>query len=190
MNLRKFLNIQNNELKTHLQYDIDNILMRCEEIACVEYKDQREAQQSHDNNCPNCHARKDKIVNKISLMQGKTTIVEASSFLSKKITTTTITDTIEVNYCTACQNEWKKFKTKYISKTDILRVALMYLASILDNPEEKKHEWKMETIKVFQDCSIESILKLTKQNEKFLNKNTLSALKYSKLNQYYNSVFE
>jgi len=66
MNIRRLLNLPSKLQQSLVASDIQNVLSKCDAIATSEYIDQKEAQESHDTVCPNCHARKDKIVNKIS----------------------------------------------------------------------------------------------------------------------------
>src|SRR5690606_36009347 len=100
-------------------------------------------------------------------------------------------ETYAVNHCTVCGNEWFKFKTKSISETQILRVCLNYLCAVLMSPEkEKKFDWKLEAIKVFEDCSAETIYRLCKKEKKYLYSSTRKGLKLSKLRRYYRSIFD
>jgi len=190
MTIVKFLNILNNNQKAIILADIENIMNKCEEIACVEYNDQKNAKTSHDTNCPSCHAKKDQIVDKIALVQGKGNVSSSFNFNLKFITGNMEIDTHAINHCNKCGNEWKKFKTKYISKTNIVRVILNYLAQVNINSNEKKQKSKLEAIKIFDNCYAESIYRLCKQNSDYLNDETIKKLKLKCLRKHYKSVFD
>jgi hypothetical protein len=186
--IRKILNFKNKEQELLVLADVQNILDKCDVIASKEYAEQKEARESHDSVCPACRTRKEKnnIVNKIRQVHGKGSVggnlFGVSGYME--------VDTDEVNHCNACGNEWKKFKIKYVSKSDIVRVALNYLGSILKDPEEKKYTWKIEAIKVFDDCYAETIVRLRDENSSYIYSSTESQLKLNILRYYYKSVFD
>lgn len=189
MNLRKLLNLPTKLQKSLISLDIENVLQKCDVIANAEYKEQKEAKDSHDNFCDNCHARKDMIVNKISHVQGIGKINSSFVLGYGKINGSISIDTHEISHCTKCGNEWKKYKIRYVSKTNIIRVVLNYLGLILEDPDEKKFSWKLESIGVFNDCYLETIIQLSKTHKPYLNANVLSQLKSKNLKKYYKSIF-
>jgi hypothetical protein len=169
--------------------DINIITNRCEAIAKSERKDQKESEFFHNNNCPICKNKNNvntHIVNKISDIDGRinTTIINTFGF-KKQNTTTTIT-TNEVNHCNVCGNEWKKFKSKTVTKTQILKLALKYLAESIKNPEELENDWKLTAISVFNGCHAETIYKLSRHDKSDLFK---SQLTLRKLRKQYKSIF-
>jgi hypothetical protein len=164
--------------------EVETILQKCDVIANNEYEELKEQKELIDNTCPKCFSKKENIVNKISNVTGK---AELSGSFTIKATINIQTE--PVNHCNKCGNEWEKFKIKYISKTDILRMALIYLGAIFLNPEEKKHSWKVETIKMFDTCHAETIYYLCNQNKKNLPEHTIKALRLSKLRKQYKSIY-
>ncbi len=188
MNIHKVLNIPDKKQNIIINGDIKIVIRKCDAIAKMEYKELLENNKIHDSQCSIC--KNTKVINKISHVQGKTSIVNNFKFGFGSITTNTTIDTVEVNHCTNCGNEWIKSKVKYITGTDILRVALNYLAQIIINPEEKKKEWKLEAIQVFNDCCAESIYRLRVKNEEYLLSDTNSKLNLRVLRKYYESVYD
>ena len=191
MNLRKLLYIPTKEQIALLQADVQNILKQCDVIASSEYRDQKEAKESHDGVCPKCRARKEDIVDKIRQVQGKGSVGGSFNLGFGSVSGSMSIDTDEVNHCNKCGNEWKKMKTKYVSASDIVRVTLNYLGDIFDDPDHnKKLKWKLEAIEVFNDCYAESIMVLKSNHSYYMHSNTNNELTYSKLRKYYKSVFD
>ena len=113
MNILKFFNLKSKKQKLRISADIENILLKCDNIANKEYNDEKLEQKSHNEICPNCQAIKGSIVNKISHIKGTgqvhNHIMTGRSELKINI------DTFEVNHCNVCGNEWKKYNLKYVS---------------------------------------------------------------------------
>ena len=177
--------------KKIIEYEKQIILSRCNKIAITERDDMRINQELHDGKCPICKvSKKEKpnvIVDRIANVVGTGKITGGFFDVDGYVTI----ETYAVNHCTVCGNEWFKFKTKSISETQILRVCLNYLCAVLMSPEkEKKFDWKLEAIKVFDDCSAETIYQLCKKEKKYLHSLTRKELKLSKLRRYYRSMFD
>ncbi len=189
MNIRKLFYFPTKQQTMSLTTDVENVLVNCESIARKERRELEENQKYHDDICPNCRAKKsdsvDIIVNKIRQIQGDGNVNGNLFGIRGRM----LVDTYAVNHCNKCGNEWKKFKTKSISRTDIMRVCLNYLAEILKDPCEKKHEWKMEAIQVFGNCYAETIYHLARKEKNYLWRTTLLQLTLKKLRRYYKSVF-
>ena len=144
MNLLKLINIRTPKQIDALVEETELIKQRCDKIASQEFKEQKENQRTHDSRCPLCRAEKNEIVDKIKQVEGEGNV---SGNLFGVMGRMKI-ETKPVNHCNVCGHEWFKFKTKYISKRDILRVALKYLNDLIDNPEHNKRlSWKL--IEVF-----------------------------------------
>jgi hypothetical protein len=189
MNLRKIFDIMNSSDITTLVDETLLIKQRCDEIASQEYKEQKENQRTHDSRCPKCRADKDKIVDKIAKTSGKGK-VDGSFYLGfGSISGSMDIDTDSVNHCNVCGHEWEKFKTKYVSKTDILRVTLKYLSDMISNPTHNRRlSWKIEAIKVFDGCHAEAITLLVKEEKRYVrSKNNLRNIV---LRKYYPSIFD
>jgi len=190
MNLRKFLYLPTDEQKLVLLADVKRIVEGCADIASTEWKELKENQKSHDGQCPRCKD-KGKIVDKINHVQGISKVTGKFYFGFGTINTVTTVDTIEVNHCHNCGHEWKKFKTKYISATDIMRVALNYLGDIYGNPDHNmKKYWKHEAIQVFDKCSAEAIHLLVKKHEPYMRNTTKKVVTMKMLRKHYDSIFD
>lgn len=190
MNIRKFLHYPAKKQKELLIADSANVLKNCNKIAMAERDDMRISQEKHDGICPNCKAGKadnnNNIVNNIRKVHGNGHVGGNLFGVSGSM----LIDTDVVNHCNVCGNEWEKFRTKNISETHILRVCLNYLATIIKDPNEKKFEWKVEAIQVFNDCYAETIYYHCRHEKNFLYISTPSQLKLSRLRRYYKSIFD
>jgi hypothetical protein len=188
MNLRKLFNFPSKFQEALIAADVASILAKCDDIATSEYKDQRAARNSHDEVCPNCHGGKENIVNKIAQVQGSGSVGGTFHLGYGSISGSVSIDSTEVNHCNKCGNQWKKFKMVYVDKTDILKVSLNYLSTILKNPEEKNYRWKMEAIKVFDGCNIETILMFDKDSK--YKSYIREKLNYETLKPYFKSLYD
>jgi len=186
MGLRKIFNIPTKEQKDLISVDVDSINNRCEELANEERRDQRDFVERRDSICPHCKKSGDDIVDKIADVGGKGNVSGSFALGFGSVSGGMSVSTGAVNHCNGCGNEWAKAKTKSISRTDIVRVALKYLSEVLKDREQKRFDWKMEAIKSFDDCCAESIRFFYKRNEAY----TYSKLRLSKLRRYYPSVYD
>lgn len=182
----RILNILNEKQKEIISIEKKKILNNCSVIASAENLEQGEAKKSHDDVCPNCHARKDNIVNKIRDVIGKGDVSGSFHFGYGSVSGTMTINTFEVNHCNVCGNEWKKYNVRYVSNIEILKVALKYLIDILNDPKQKEYSWKLQTIKVFDNCNVETIMLLCKEYKLFLKN---YKFKYSKLKKHYKSIY-
>jgi hypothetical protein len=185
MNLRKLFGMPSEAQEKRIKQDMELILERCAKIADKENQDQLESRKSRDGRCPHCKEQND-IVDKIAHVQGKGNTSGNLFGVSGHV----LVDTEAVNHCNKCGNEWKKFKIKSITRTDILRVAFNYYGKLLNDPEQTKFSWKVETVKVFDDCCAEAI-----DNLRFVNRYTLHSeandlLKLWSLRKLHKSVYD
>lgn len=189
MNLPKIFNIWSAKQINALVDETELIKQRCDEIASQEYKEQKENQRTHDERCPLCRAMKDQIVDKIEQVEGKGS-VDGSFYLGfGNVSGSMKIDTNPVNHCNVCGHEWKKFKTKYVSKTDILRVTLNYLSDLIQNPEHNRRlSWKTEAVQVFDGCHAEAILMVVKEEKRYVRGK--ENLRKSVLRKFYPSIFD
>jgi len=191
MNIRKLLYLPTAQHKITLAADLEKIVAKCNEVAQQEFKEHKENQKAHDNRCPLCRAMKDEIVDKIRSVEGHGK-VDGDFYLGfGSVKGTLSVGTEAVNHCNVCGHEWKKFKVKYFSQTDILKVALNYLAEILTDPEgSKRMSWKREAIQVFGGSYAESIRFLRDKHKRYLRIKTQDTLKIRRLRKFYVSVFD
>lgn len=185
INIRKLIYLPTQEQISIITSDVDTIMSRCKTIANAEWKEQLENQLSHDALCPKCRSRKEHIVNKICLVEGTYNINTELKFGFGKLKGAMNVSTHEVNHCNKCGNEWKKFKTTYVSDLQVLKVTLLYLFQSYDNPSIlEKHDWKAEAIKIFDNCCAEAVWLLA---NKHLRKEKLHL---KDIRSKYKSVFD
>ena len=187
--IRKLLYLPTLKQNLRIREDVETILNGCADIASQEFKEQKENQLAHDTRCPKCRERD--VVDKIRDTLGEGKVDGNFYFGFGGVAGRMKVETDAVNHCNECGHEWKKFKTKYISKTEIVRVALNYLGDYLNDPEKQKRmSWKMDAIKVFDNMSAEAIYNLTKKHWLYMRPTPRQTLKLRKLRKYYPSVFE
>lgn len=186
--LRKLLQLP--FYKTHVElmsFDIERIMKKCYEVMKLENIEQREAEESHNFICPKCKARKDNIVDKFRFVESKGGVEGKVNFGHGELKYNFIICTSEVNHCNKCGNEWCKYKTKDISKEEILKVALKYLAEVINDYENQRdYDWKLNTLKVFNGSYCETLRKLFKEHGKYVQK--IPSRK--SLNKYYKSLYD
>jgi hypothetical protein len=90
-------------------------------------------------------------------------------------------NTYVVNHCNGCGNEWEKYRTKYINKTQIVQLALKYFAKILLSPKQKNNDWMVDTVGGFKDVHLETMLELVHIHRKSLDKRTRSTITRKRL---------
>ena len=189
MNLRKIFYLPNPKQKQIILDEVKIIMERCDVIASQEFKEQKENQHSHDNRCPKCRAKQNMIVDKIRSVEGSGK-VDGDFYLGfGSVTGSMNIDTEAVNHCTECGHQWKKFKTKYVSKTDIVRVTLNYLGDLINNPEHNRRlSWKTEAVQVFDGLHAEAIFMLVNKEKRYIRNKKY--LRNSSLRKFYVSVFD
>jgi hypothetical protein len=186
--IRKRLNIPTISQSLEIQKDIEIIMTGCADIASQEFKEQKENELAHNGRCPKCRERL--IVDKIRNVEGGGKVDGNFYFGFGAVAGRMEIKTEAVNHCNECGHEWQKFKSKYISKTEVVRVALNYLGDYLKDPEkQKRFDWKMEAIKVFNDRSAEAIHTLIKKHWTYIRPTPRQTLKLWKLRKFYPSVF-
>lgn len=189
LNWRKLLNLPTGEQKLVLLADVKRITEGCADIANSEWKELKENQRIHDGRCPRC--KKSDVVDKIRHVQGTGKINSELKLGFMLVKGSIIIDSTEVNYCNHCGHEWKKFKIKYISATDIVRVTLNYLGDIYVNPKKnERKDWKHDAIKVFDNCHAEAIRMLLKKHDGYMHNITKKTLNLRTLRKHYDSVFD
>jgi len=191
MNIRKLLYIPTTKQTIALRDEVKMIMGRCETIANQESKEQKDYQRTHDSSCPRCRAKQDKIIDRIASVEGEVRVTGELIFGFGKFGGYGNVETKGVNHCNTCGHEWKKFKTKYISQTDIVRVALRYLGNIIDEPSLNENMvWKGEAVQVFNGCSAEAIQCLYNNNKFLLRKRTNTYISLRQLRRTYFSIFD
>lgn len=188
MNLRKFFNYPDENQKSILATDLDKVMNKCGDIAYTEHVEQRKLKNRSDGSCPKC--RKINIVDKIRDVQGKGNISGSFSLGFGDVSGSMYISSESVNHCNDCGHEWKKFNEKIVTKEKIVVLALDYLAEILKDPANKQYSWKMETIKVFDNCYAETIFNLSMKHKSNIRMDTASQLNRNRLRLYYKSVFD
>lgn len=164
--------------------DINRIIDNADKIVQSENDEQKEAQINHDTICPHCQ-KSGNIVNRFALVHGNTEndVIVTHTGFHKVINSITI-KTDKVNHCNLCGNEWEKYNVISITRSDVIKMSLIYLIEIIENPDIKNIPHKYNTIKIFNDCYYESIVMLYKTHRKCINRR----LPKSKLKKHFKSL--
>lgn len=170
MNFRRLLNISTTEHKALIDADVEKLNARFKKLAYAEVRDQKEAQECHDNTCPKCQSSKEHIVNKISKVVGSGLLDRTIIF--GKINSSLTINTIAVNHCNICGNEWDKYKTKVIHGSNIAGTAFNYLHQYMKNDTSLRHSFKEEVLDLFSDVYAEAIIKFYRENSGYCYDNT------------------
>jgi hypothetical protein len=118
MNIRKFFNFPNEDQKALLEANYERLENLADGKARDLNADEYHYQASHDGKCPNCGETN--IVNKITRVQGEGSVSGSFSLGFGSVYGSSSTDTNEVNHCNSCGNQWKKYKTNYKWKSEII----------------------------------------------------------------------
>lgn len=156
--------------KELISMDKHKILLRCEDIADKELQEQHEVKESHDTVCPKCRARKEHIVDKIKNTFSSGSINGEVRFGYGQVKSNITVQTTEVNHCNKCGHEWKKYNVRQVTSDEVMKIALKYLADIIEDDNHMNHEWKRDTVKVFDGAYIESIIDLYRDFNKYVQK--------------------
>jgi len=142
MNWRKIFYLPTLEQKKQIFVETELIMERCSEIADAERKEQQESQKTHDSKCPRCRMSGENVVDRFALVESVVNAIE----------------TKPVNHCKNCDHEWVKFRAKSITNLSVMRVMLKYVKDIITAPElSKRYSWKLEAVKIFDDCHAEAV---------------------------------
>lgn len=186
MSLISTINDQCAVKKGAITEEINTIIKRCDRIAMSEYREEKEAAIFHDNTCPSCK-KNSHVVDKIRNVEGVANIVK-EFWGTDKITLKIIT--YEVNHCNDCGHEWKKFKTRYVTGSQIVRVAFRYLVTNFKSENIiNSDSMRYQVLMVFKDMHAETIHKLYKTHLKYLNPNIKSKINLSVLRKYYPTIY-
>lgn len=161
--------------------ELDNQVMKsiAKKLADEHNDSERKIEKKYNNICPNCRSKK--IVNKISNVSGEGNIsgslfwFDGDSYVGTK----------EVNHCSECGNQWKKYESDFYSTESVIADWINDLFSILESH-------KNEAIKIFNDNNIhaESIWRIYNKKlyyrcyYKIGNKISLSLLRKSFKSMY------
>jgi DNA-directed RNA polymerase subunit M/transcription elongation factor TFIIS len=177
---------------TLLAADVEVVNERCKEIAHVHYEREEKWQESHDNTCPNCSAKKGEIVNKIRQVQGGGSVDGSFSsglfYGSGSVHGSMKIDTFGVNHCNNCGNEWKKYNKDFKSTREVAEDGIKYVSRLIQDPVEYK--WAKDLVKVFEGCYVETILQFAEKNQYSLYSDDKETLCFTKLHDYYKSVWD
>jgi len=185
MDLISTFNGQSTVMKETIADEINTILKRCDKIAMSEYREEKEAEIFHNTTCPSCR-KNDNVVDKIRNVEGVANAVKefwGTDVINVKILTQ------EVNHCNYCGHEWKKFKTRYVTGSQIVRVAFRYLATNFNPESIINHEsMRYQVLMVFNNMHAETIHKLYKEHIKYLKSDVKSKINLSVLRKHYPSI--
>lgn len=187
MNVRKIFRILNDDEKKLIAKETKIIKKKCNGIAMREYHNQKEIGNIHNNVCPKCRADKNFIVDRLGDVHGEYSINTKLMLGFGDVNGIMSISTDEVNHCTKCENEWKKFKIQYVTESQIIVAALKYLMQLMEDSKNTEYDWKLDTISVFDDCHSETIKSLFREHKKYVD--ISFRLMWLEIDKYYKSIY-
>lgn len=175
--IRKYFNWPNVLESAIIEADCVKMREMAKELSIKHSKDQNAKKLNLDNTCPKCKATD--VVNKIANVEGSGYVSGSFSLGSGYVSGSSYIDSSEVNHCSKCGNQWKKYKIDWEGKDDIMAGwldSIMWFfedglrLSVFDNLKEFHAEsiWKIRN-EVFDEClmSTQSNLDLSTLRTKF-----------------------
>jgi hypothetical protein len=149
---RKFFNILSKEQQKLIDdgCSVLKALATKKASSCIEHD--REREKINNSTCPLCNSNK--IVNKISNVEGKGNVSGSLYCGSGSIYGSSKINTSEVNHCSTCGNQWKKYSRKYISSDDILAGWFNDINAVY----EGIYSYGDKTVELLKDIPAESLL--------------------------------
>jgi hypothetical protein len=171
-----------------LKQDEELVMERCGKMNKAYHDREDKFQENHDNKCPNCHATKENIVDKIREVHGSGSGEVSGNLFGVYGSSSMKMDTDGVNHCNKCGNEWKKYKKDYKWTSEILKDGLKYTANLIKKPEEYK--WAKDFARIFDDCYAETIIKFCKENSFSIYSDIAETLCFSNLKLHFKSIWD
>lgn len=139
------------EEKAAIQNGRTKLIEMASDVSSKHYKDEWQKKKDRDGICPKC--KNEEVVDKISRVQGSGS-VHGSLFLGTgSIYGESEIDTNEVNHCNKCGNQWKKYKTEWMSTDDVIADWMNELAIVLKG----ENKYAERTVVLLKDVPAESI---------------------------------
>lgn len=136
MNLKKYFNIQNTTQKVLIAKQLDEIVNMADKDADSHNKNEYDDRTNVNSKCPLCGNKK--VVDKISQVVGHGSVSGSFVWGSGGVYGSSNTDTLEVNHCSSCGHQWKKYKTQYKWKSDVIKD---YLNHTFEYIKDEKSVW-------------------------------------------------
>jgi transcription elongation factor Elf1 len=118
MNLKKYFNILNGAQKTLINKQLDEISKMAENDKDVHNRTEVDIQNEKDSTCPRCGSKQ--IVDKIAQVIGKGKVSGSFSLGYGSVHGNSKIDTQEINHCSNCGHQWKKYKLNIKWPSDII----------------------------------------------------------------------
>lgn len=152
---------EDEELIIENQYK--EIVDYAKKTSAEKYTTNKKKTHEYNNTCPNCGNNNEKeIVNRFAQVKGKGEVsgsvsgnlfgVYGSVYGHSEI------DTLTVNHCNKCGNQWEKTEAKYVSAENIISDKLQRIGWYIKDNDDNSF-WVMD-YKSFKDYYLETILKL------------------------------
>lgn len=186
LKFKKHFNIQNSIQSEIVKNEIDAILKIAETESTANYRRESRWQSDHDSKCPLCGCTK--IVNKISRVEGHGDVYGSFSLGFGSVSGSMDIDTNDVNHCSSCGNQWKKYKIKYKSNSDMLA----YFLNCVDTHIEGKYTYCEDVFNKLKEFKAETIYALIHSNHVYQSDIYYSTrdLEIKTLRKHFKSVFD
>jgi hypothetical protein len=127
MNLRKYFNKPNANQKAIIAKQLDEIFQMAEKDKDSHNHKEYNSQHISDSTCPRCKGTQ--VVDRIAQVIGKGSVSGSFSLGYGSVYGSSKIDTNEINHCSICGHEWKKYKNNYKWASDIITDYLNNLKS-------------------------------------------------------------
>lgn len=181
---KRHYNIQNATQSEIVKNEIDAILKIADIESTADYRRESKWKSDHDSKCPLCGNTK--IVNKISRVEGHGEVNGSFSLGFGSVYGSMDIDTNDVNHCSSCGNQWKKYKINYKSNSKMLE----HFLYCIDTHIEGKYSFADDTYNNLKEFKAETIYALINSNHVYTLWQSTRDLELKTLRKHFKSVFD
>ena len=180
---KKFMKMNPEQVKI-VNDEIEQIKKISSDKSTQRYRDEIENQRRNDGNCPHCGNTD--INNRIAQVIGSGSVSGSFSLGFGSVYGSSSIDTNEVNNCTKCGNQWKKYKISHTSNDNELGTLLNYI----DTHIEGKYDFGTSYYNELKHFHAETIYSLIQSTYEMYTYSSTRELSLSTLRNYFKSVFD
>lgn len=182
--IKKLFNITNSDQKSLIKKQLDEIVVMATNDSDEDFKLKNRIERNTNGVCPKC--KNENIVDKIAQVVGDGSVGGDFMFGFGSVFGGSKIDTNEVNHCSDCGHQWKKYEPRFNFISDIL---YGYLNDICTY-HERGSEWAAKTIEKLKPYHAETIYELFKEYGHGCYYSTKETIKLKLLRKYFTSIFD